>query len=561
LAIKNKRNINRLLEKYVVGSSSSIFSDLHMRPTERELFKILINEPGREPLRKGRIVSHIVKEEITWGINNEGHLIMQIVGIQGGGKSTLALKIARMIQREWKKHGRDVDLYLTFSFSETVDKYKKLKPGDIIIQDEAPALAGYDARTVANQLENLQAIMRAQQNSWIFCYPVPIEQLVSPTLWLEVVGQFREKKQTLCVVYSRLRRCLGWAIIDVSEVLDDKEFYNWYLQEKFRNIEKIQSSGGLSSVTYSQEQLEEDLKKVLLVWKQRGAPEIKKRSQVEYLMFLAGIQGSDYYRRFFATYAMEEIQKILSGARPIDEIRPPSPFKEEAKKIGSEAKKDLEEALKKKKEEAKKAAEKKRKISPRRNFRLYLAELIKNKDEPPKRYKSIMPRSWAIFKKIVAYLITLPDDARAPPYTHLKDILKIDVSKLSYAVTNVMASGFVGDMFERFFYRYMGYKPPQRRMGNKEPDFIHPRTFDIYSLKTSMKIQKRVTFSIPNDVYPEYTWARYYRRDYIYFVFANPMWFADFKKAKIDLYPVPPLTITFYDDGTYKIKPRTQKKE
>jgi len=499
----------------------SAYGGLTIRPTEKQLFIRLINEPHNKPLRLGIMANRVVRDEITFGIHHEGHLIMQILGIQGVGKSTLALKIAKIIQREWKKLGRDVEIYVTFSFAETVRTFRNMNPGDIVVQDEAPALSGVEARTVVQALQNAQAICRYQQISWIFCYPVFISQLVAPTLILEVVGQYRKTKKTLAVAYSRLNRVLGWVIFDVSEVLDDEEFYQWYLRRKEENIRRLQQWGGLMSVEYESEDIEGTVEKVIEAWRNYGSPPIRKVQQVEKFLFLARIRGSNYYRRMIAEIAFDRIQKLMEEAE--------------------EEKEELED----------KADAEATKISAEgTDFRKYVYDFFMANPKPVGNY-SVGEPEWRNFREVIKAIYENYGPNERPTVRELAEYLPFSTYTISRAARHVAYAGVIGDLMERFVYEIHGVEYPGRRPPN-EPDFVHPETNIAYSIKSACSFKRSQEFMIPGECAPEIEHARRHGHGFFYIVFGNPIWYSGIKTVKISVDPLP-YRITFFDTGLVEV--------
>lgn len=504
--------------KYFYGGGG-LLNSVDMRPTERELLKKIMRLPSNKALRMGKFVNKIVYDELMYGIKNEGHLLLQIFGTQGSGKSTLALKIALMLKRAWKQFfNRDVNIYITFSFHETIQVYKQCQPGDIIIQDEAPALMGIDSRITVESLENLLALMRARQNSWIFCYPELIKQLVTPTLLLEVWGRIPDRKWTLAVAYSRMQWCLGWVFFDVSEVFQNKEFYEYYQRRKMENLEKVQASGGRVSALYEEDEYERILQKVLEVWEKKGKQPIMKKADVEKYMVLARIQLSNkmwrIYRDMLYDDLIAEYEKAMLAKKEEEAKR------EDIIKIGTFE----------------------------GNFREYILQKLDEIDFARYKFTSKLVQ----LAKMVFQSLFSEADVSEPVMTQMALVeflekkygLQTTNYTLSHLIKRLTESGIVGTLFEQWFHEINNVPFTGRKLKG-EPDFVHPETNIAYSLKTNLGWRTTRRFVIREECAPEIKHTKDNNLPYFYLVFINPFWWSEPKSVRIPINDIPH-AVTFH---------------
>ena len=515
-----RRDARKQLLKRYFGEKRDFFADIDMRPTEKALFEMLLREPHNRPLRLGITVNKLVRDELTYGIEKEGHLIMQILGIQGVGKSTLALKIAKIIQREWKRiHNKDVRIFVTFNFHETIKKAMEIQPGDIIIQDEAPSLAGIESRITAERLENLLAILRANQNSWIFVYPELVKDLINPTLILEVVGRYPEKKWTLAVAYSRLNRCLGWVIFDVNEVFEDEEFYSWYMQRKMENLRRIQQSGGLISATYQEEEIEKVIDKIVQAWEKYGRKEIRYKSDIDKYILLAGVQGSKWFIDQVRALAYDKIMELQEEyMRELE-----STFKDQDFVVTGEKK----------------------------SFRKWLYENIDKVDRS--LFPTITKKQWENIVRLIKVAFKNAKDDE-PVMAQIFVAEQMGLSNYSVSIITKIASekGVIGALFELWFHKIHGVNYARKKLQG-EPDFIHPETNIPYSLKTAFSWIKSRQFVIKKECAPEIEYCRKHNLSYFILAFANPLWrgYPILVKIPIDKMPY---AVSFSKDKDFTIQ-------
>lgn len=529
------------------GGPVAFLQQINMRPMEQLLWQKVIYKRENVNLRRGRVVSGYVAREITWGIHNESHLLVNIFGIQGSGKSMLALKIWKMIEREWKKLGKEPELYITFSMKETQAIFPRLKPGDVLIQDEDPALSGADARAIVNAVNNLQATMRARQISWLFLYPKPIYNLINPTLALEVVGHNPENRRTLAVAYNRLYIAEGWAWFDLSEVFEDEKLMNMYLELKNKALDKFQSSGGFVGAGMDNKEIMEWVQKVVDLWQKSNFP-VKTTGDIDVLLDLANFQGTVHRRRTIKKLALREIQNIQASTKVLLQVK-----EKEKKKQEEEKKKVL----------VKRTTRFMGKYLKDMNFRMWLWELIKDMDEPPPQYTGsarqnmIFGSTWEVFKLIYEIVVNEWDPeikGRQSTVGLLAERLGYSEWTISKTLRVMGESGFIGDMFERFWVESHGQEWTGRA-GHRQADWVDPETGEVYSLKSSIRFKNRRDFRITSECQAEIREAQNRGFDYFYLVFVNPLWYTSpiIFKYELKYLNEGKETVSFWENGEVRL--------
>jgi hypothetical protein len=308
-----------------------------MRPVERELIiDRLRTDKSKKALKRDYLANDLMMEELEYGVEDRAMTVCEILGIPGSGKSLLGLTLGRHLQTLWKNHLDDIwnaspELFASitgsrddggrpkyympmirigFNMNQTAAHVRAARMGDVVIQDEDPALAGYEARSIQNQIENLLKIMRKACVNMVFISPVQVTYISVPTMVLEVIAKDTERRRTAAALYDRQHNAHGWVMIEVLR--EDDPLLVFYEREKDRNIESIKASSGRESVVIDQKVLMKDAKKLYDFLLSVNFDPAIERASLDFLKgvaLLAGIKGSTNYIELVARFLQKSLAR------------------------------------------------------------------------------------------------------------------------------------------------------------------------------------------------------------------------------------------------------------
>lgn len=323
-----------------VGQSRGI-QNWTMRPVERELIIGHVKyDKNKRSLKQDYVANEILMREFEYGVEDRAMTIVEILGIPGAGKSVLALTLARHLQILWKQHLDDLwntspalfarvtgsydedgkpEYYIPrvrigFNMQQTTEHVRLGRMGDIVIQDEDPALAGFEARSVQNQIQNLLKIMRKECINMIFVSPVQTAYIPVPTCVVEVLAKDTTRRLTAGALYDRQHTALGWVVLEILP--EDDPLMVYYLKLKNANIKAIKEAGGRESAMLNEEALMRDAEKLYKFLLGMGFDPASERVSLEFLKgmaLFAEIKGSTKYIEMVARF----LQKALVSSSRI----------------------------------------------------------------------------------------------------------------------------------------------------------------------------------------------------------------------------------------------------
>lgn len=290
-----------------------------IRPSELELIKQRIRKDRNKlALKDGFVVNEMVLNEFGYGLDDVAMTVIEILGIPGVGKSVLGLTLARQLQLLWTKQlllwwqtdkelfrarTRQNDFYLPkirigFNMDQTAKHIRDARTGDVVMQDEDPALAGINARSIQDQIENLLKIMRESCINLIFISPVLVNYISTPTFVLEVIGKDIDNRLTIAACYDRQHNAHGWTIHEILPEIDPLMVN--YKKMKRDNIERIKAMSGKEGARFDKDDLMRDANILYEFIKTGGFVDIEHTSVTrEFLktmcMFVDEIKGSNKY--------------------------------------------------------------------------------------------------------------------------------------------------------------------------------------------------------------------------------------------------------------------------
>jgi hypothetical protein len=105
---------------------------------------------------------------LTRGMN----VILSILGLPGTGKSFAGLYIAKYISKITDVEFPDTAKNIVFTYNEFLDVMKQSRPRETIVQDEQRVLGvGFGSRSLAEEIQDVERIIRKRQNNMIYISP------------------------------------------------------------------------------------------------------------------------------------------------------------------------------------------------------------------------------------------------------------------------------------------------------------------------------------------------------------------------------------------------------
>ena len=123
-------------------------------------------------------------------VGNKSNLIIVIYGTPNSGKSEGGQTVAFIIRYYfWKyKLFHKSNIFIAFSTADFQTILTEMEKGDIGLRDESSKLSGVGSKNVQKYLDNITAIIRKSQNSFVFIDPSLIEPDVV-SYYLESAGK------------------------------------------------------------------------------------------------------------------------------------------------------------------------------------------------------------------------------------------------------------------------------------------------------------------------------------------------------------------------------------
>jgi hypothetical protein len=325
-----------------------------IRPSELELIKErLRSDRSKQALRSDFIVNDMVMDEFEWGVAETAMTVIEILGIPGVGKSVLGLTLARHLQMlwtdrllEWWKEGpfikevdeegnvleysaiffeetKEKEFYLPtirigFNMAQTTRHIKQARKGDVVIQDEDPALAGINARSIQDQIENLLKIMREQCVNLIFISPVLVNYILTPSFVLEAVAKDINNRLTAAAYYDRQHNAHGWTVFEILP--EDDPLMVYYLGKKRENIARIKAAAGKEGVQFDKDELMRDANILYKFIKENEIADIDEgRISKEFLKTMTMFTDIKGSTKYLDAVAMT-LKQLLDAKKSLTEI-------------------------------------------------------------------------------------------------------------------------------------------------------------------------------------------------------------------------------------------------
>ena len=323
-----------------------------IRPTERELIKTKIKtDRSKSALRNDLIVNDLILEEFEYGIQEMAMTVVEILGIPGVGKSVRGLTLARHLQLLWFERLTEVwnsdralftkltgekEFYIPtirigFNMDQTAKHIKAGRMGDVVIQDEDPALTGINSRAIQDQIQNFLKIMRKECINLIFISPIQVTYIATPTFVLETIAKDTDRRVTTSAYYDRQHNAHGWTLLEILE--EDDPLMVYYLKEKYKNIARIKARSGKEGVSFERDSLLADADKLYQFVVNTGFDLEHKKISLDFLKTMcifADIKGTVKYVEIVAHTLRNllETKKMISqvGGEVADGMEVPKRF-------------------------------------------------------------------------------------------------------------------------------------------------------------------------------------------------------------------------------------------
>jgi hypothetical protein len=226
-------------------------------------------------------VNRSIMKDLEQAIFNDECFIYFFSGMPGCGKSWLALKYSydyvkvyykikdKSIKANWfldpdemkipsislnigKNPEEEINIYVSYSNSQSTYLLQKAPERSLIVQDESPTQHGKGSKIAKDNLSNLVKIVsRRNTINLIIINPIifPIDNI---NYYLRVLGKNKDSRQTLSLLLNAKMQPVGLidCIVDIPEKLAS-EYQKWSKVQKT----KIQQQAGQSGVTISEIEL------------------------------------------------------------------------------------------------------------------------------------------------------------------------------------------------------------------------------------------------------------------------------------------------------------------
>jgi len=207
--------------------------DFNQRMNNLNVTHLVINEKYDYTKMFNRDIINPIK----FGANT----IFGILGMTGTGKSELAqtiILISKLANKDIKN--RDVLPYICWTMGDLYATLPKINKGDIVWKDESPRSTGKGSRTEKWRVDNVLAVIRKYENTFIFIDPLEI-RIDLCNIYFESAGMDFKNRSNRFMILNKERKYLGHIY---TKLHNDEEFRQWYEQEKDKFIKDILHESG-----------------------------------------------------------------------------------------------------------------------------------------------------------------------------------------------------------------------------------------------------------------------------------------------------------------------------
>ena len=216
-----------------------------------------------------RDLTPLITNELRHGFLYKGNIIIVIMGPMGDGKSTIGKSLALQLQYLAKTDlkAKNPKINITFSNDESLRAVTRMKPGDVLMQDEISRQMGTDSATILKMLFNMQEQIRMDQLCFIFISPTLKGMENASNVLLESFGMNLEEERNRYLIKSAYsNKWLGWGKI---QYLKDQKLEAEYNRKKGIHVATLKRLQGASSARWDFKELEGHANKLLKVAESR----------------------------------------------------------------------------------------------------------------------------------------------------------------------------------------------------------------------------------------------------------------------------------------------------
>ena len=165
----------------------------------------------------------LVKFVFVPAILGDSWVVLQFYGMSRSGKSWLAVAKAFLLKELLEAYGyEDVKVIWARNWSETLEKMREAKKGDIIICDEETDLSGEESETERAAMSNVLRSCRILGINIFFSDPVP-KPKDNIDAYIRVAGLIEPIFHTMSIVYGAEESLVG---LDFTEIPVESDYFN-----------------------------------------------------------------------------------------------------------------------------------------------------------------------------------------------------------------------------------------------------------------------------------------------------------------------------------------------
>lgn len=268
---------------------------------------------------ENNIVNKIIQKDMKQSVEFNECFIYFLSGATGSGKSWFSLFLAIVYcnitnktgifhldpddytksSYIYKKGNEEVDIYFSYSASNSVSIFKIAKEKSVIIQDESPKQHGKGSNITKDNLINIIKIAARRNNLNLIVINPRIIMIDNVNYYLRIIAKKRSDYSSLSLLYDSDMNPLG--IVEFKVNIPEELSVEYNRLSKIQK-ERIKEGAGLSASTISEDQLRA---LALELIEQTRRFEIRNRAEMEqYAALVPSIAGHPFLK-LICTEAMK----------------------------------------------------------------------------------------------------------------------------------------------------------------------------------------------------------------------------------------------------------------